>query len=52
MIRDILVGYGGSEAAALVLTFAADLARAFGSSVDVLAVIRPPSSAAWWRRKP
>jgi nucleotide-binding universal stress UspA family protein len=42
MIRNILVGYDGSEASALALSFAADLARAFGSSVHVLAVVRPP----------
>jgi nucleotide-binding universal stress UspA family protein len=42
MIRNILVGYDGSEAAANALTFAADLARSFGSSVHVLAVVRPP----------
>ncbi|MGO9594954.1 MAG: universal stress protein [Steroidobacteraceae bacterium] len=42
MIHNILVGYDGSEAAANALTFAADIARAFGSSVHVLAVVRPP----------
>jgi nucleotide-binding universal stress UspA family protein len=42
MIRNILVGYDGSAAAAQALTFAAGLARAFGSSLHVLAVIRPP----------
>ncbi len=42
MIRNILVGYDGSEAAAQALTYAAGLARAFGSSVHVLAVVRPP----------
>jgi nucleotide-binding universal stress UspA family protein len=42
MTRNILVGYDGSEAAVHALTFAAGLARAFGSSVHVLAVVRPP----------
>jgi nucleotide-binding universal stress UspA family protein len=42
MTRNILVGYDGSEAAVHALTFAADLARAFGSSLHVLAVVRPP----------
>ena len=42
MIREILVGYDGSEAAARALSFAAGLARAFGSSVHVLAIVRPP----------
>jgi len=42
MIHNILVGYDGSEAAANALTFAAGIARAFGSSVHVLAVVRPP----------
>ena len=35
MTRNILVGYDGSEAAVHALTFAAGLARAFGSSVHV-----------------
>ena len=42
MTGNILVGYDGSEAADHALTFAAGLARAFGSSVHVLAVVRPP----------
>ena len=42
MIHNILVGYDASEAAARALDFAAGLARAFGSSVHVLAVVRPP----------
>jgi nucleotide-binding universal stress UspA family protein len=42
MIRHILVGFDASEAAAHALDFAAGLARAFGSSMDVLAVVRPP----------
>ena len=42
MMRNILVGYDGSEAAAHALTFAAGLARAFGESMHVLAVVRPP----------
>jgi nucleotide-binding universal stress UspA family protein len=40
--RDILVGFDGSAAAVHALNFAADLARAFGSSLHVLAVVRPP----------
>jgi nucleotide-binding universal stress UspA family protein len=42
MMRNILVGYDGSEAAVNALNFAADLARAFVSSMHVLAVVRPP----------
>jgi nucleotide-binding universal stress UspA family protein len=42
VIRNILVGYDGSEASAHALTFAGDLARAYGSSMHVLAVVRPP----------
>jgi nucleotide-binding universal stress UspA family protein len=42
MIRNVLVGYDGSATAVHALTFAAGLARAFGSSVHVLAVVRPP----------
>src|ERR1039457_2853470 len=42
MMRNILVGYDGSEAAVNALSFAAGLARAFGSSLHVLAVVRPP----------
>ena len=42
MIANILVGYDGSESAAHALNFAAGLARAFGSSVHLLAVVRPP----------
>lgn len=42
MIRNILVGYDGSAAAIHALALAADLARAFDSSVHVLAVVRPP----------
>jgi nucleotide-binding universal stress UspA family protein len=42
MTRNILVGYDGSEAAVHALTFATVLARAFGSPVHVLAVVRPP----------
>jgi nucleotide-binding universal stress UspA family protein len=42
MMRNILVGYDGSESALHALTFAADLARVFGSSMHVLAVVRPP----------
>jgi nucleotide-binding universal stress UspA family protein len=42
MMRNILVAYDGSAAAAHALSVAADLARAFGSSMHVLAVVRPP----------
>ncbi len=42
MIRSLLVGYDGSEAAAYALSLAADMARAFGASMHVLAVVRPP----------
>jgi nucleotide-binding universal stress UspA family protein len=39
-MRNMLVGYDGSEAAVHALTFAADLARAFGASMHILAVVR------------
>jgi nucleotide-binding universal stress UspA family protein len=42
MMRNILVGYDGSGAAIHALTFAAGLARAFGASMHLLAVVRPP----------
>jgi nucleotide-binding universal stress UspA family protein len=42
MIRNILVGYDGSESAVYALTVAVGLARAFGSSMHVLSVVRPP----------
>jgi nucleotide-binding universal stress UspA family protein len=42
VIHNILVGYDASEAAARALAFAVGLARAFGSSVHALAVVRPP----------
>jgi nucleotide-binding universal stress UspA family protein len=42
MSRHILVGYDGSEAAVHALNFATEQARAFGSSLHVLAVVRPP----------
>src|ERR1700687_2631677 len=42
MMRNILVGYDGSEAAVHALTFATELARVLGSSLHVLAVVRPP----------
>jgi nucleotide-binding universal stress UspA family protein len=42
MIGNILVGYDGSEAAVHALTFATNLARAFGASMHVIAVVRPP----------
>ena len=42
MIKNLLVGYDGSEAAGHALTLAADMARAFGASMHVLAIVRPP----------
>jgi nucleotide-binding universal stress UspA family protein len=42
LIHNILVAYDGSDAAAHALDFAAGLGRAFGSSMHVLAVVRPP----------
>lgn len=42
MIRNLLVGYDGSESAENALVFAVNLARAFGSALHVLAVARPP----------
>jgi len=42
MIRNILVGYDGSESAVYALTVAVGLARVFGSSMHVLSVVRPP----------
>jgi len=42
MIRNILVGYDGSESSAHALSFASNLARAYGASMHVLAVVRPP----------
>jgi nucleotide-binding universal stress UspA family protein len=42
MIRNILLGYDGSESSAHALSFASDLARAYGASMHVLAVVRPP----------
>jgi len=42
MIRNILVAYDGSEASVHAMAFAVELARAFSSSVHVLAVVRPP----------
>ncbi len=52
MINNILVGYDGSESAAHALTFAVGLARVLGSSVHVLAVVRPPEfrSGRWIER--
>jgi nucleotide-binding universal stress UspA family protein len=43
MMPNILVGYDGSAAAVNALSFAADLARAFDSSLHVLAVVRRSS---------
>jgi nucleotide-binding universal stress UspA family protein len=42
MIRNILVGYDGSESSQHALDFALDLAGKFGSRLRVLAVSRPP----------
>jgi nucleotide-binding universal stress UspA family protein len=42
MIRNLLVGYDGSEAADHALALAAYVARAFGASMHVLAIVRPP----------
>ena len=42
MIRNILLGYDGSESAAKALDFALDLARSYSADVHVVAVIRPP----------
>jgi nucleotide-binding universal stress UspA family protein len=42
MMRNILVGYDGSEAAVRAIDLAAGFARAFGSSLHVIAVVRPP----------
>jgi nucleotide-binding universal stress UspA family protein len=41
-MRNILVGYDGSDSAVHALSFAGDLARVFGSSMHILAVVRPP----------
>ncbi|MGO9039796.1 MAG: universal stress protein [Steroidobacteraceae bacterium] len=40
MTRHILIGYDGSDASAHALTFATELARAFDSSLEVLALVR------------
>jgi nucleotide-binding universal stress UspA family protein len=42
MMRNILLGYDGSESAAKALEFAVNLARSFTSDLHVLAVARPP----------
>lgn len=42
MIRNILVGYDGSEASGHAFDFALDLARHYQSQLHVLAVARPP----------
>ena len=42
MIRRILLGYDGSEAAGPAADFAIDLARLYGAELHVLGVARPP----------
>ena len=42
MIRNVLVGYDGSEPAKCAIDFALDLARPYGAALHVLAVARPP----------
>ena len=42
MIRNLLVGYDGSEPAKRAVDFALDLARHYGAALHVLAVARPP----------
>ena len=42
MIRNILLGYDGSESANKALDFAVNLARTFNAQLHVLAVARPP----------
>jgi nucleotide-binding universal stress UspA family protein len=42
MIRNILLGYDGSESANKALEFAVNLARTFNAQLHVLAVARPP----------
>lgn len=42
MIRNILLGYDGSESANMALDFAVNLARTFNAQLHVLAVARPP----------
>lgn len=41
-IRNILVGYDGSESAQAAFDFALDLAQKYGAALRVLAVARPP----------
>lgn len=41
-IRNILVGYDGSESAKAAFDFALDLAQKYGAALRVLAVARPP----------
>jgi len=42
MIKNILLGYDGSESATNALGFAVTLARAFRTQLHVIAVARPP----------
>jgi nucleotide-binding universal stress UspA family protein len=51
MIRNILVGYDGSEAAVHALAFAANLARAVIHRCTSLRSCDRPNSVAWLRRK-
>ena len=41
-MRNILIAYDASDAAANALEFAVEFARAFDSALHVLAVVRPP----------
>ena len=42
MIRKLLVGYDGSEAASKAFDFALDLGRRYSAELHILAVARPP----------
>ncbi len=42
MIRNILLGYDGSESAKQAFEFAHELAQKYGAALHVLAVARPP----------
>jgi nucleotide-binding universal stress UspA family protein len=42
MIKKLLVGYDGSEAATRAFDFALDLARRYSAKLHILAVARPP----------
>jgi nucleotide-binding universal stress UspA family protein len=45
MMRNVLVGYDGSESAGKALEFAIDLAKLSGARLHLLAVVRPPDFA-------